>query len=72
MKYHWHVVYRWWKDSGNDGMGSIEMTLDDDLFVPSDIRGLIMKYKDFDECVIINWKKLDQNQLCEGLTSKTL
>lgn len=61
-KYHWYVAYNY-SDGKGSGFGSIEITSDSDLFIPSEIREYIIKRNNFNFCVLINWKSIDSNQL---------
>jgi len=60
-KYHWFVSYSF-HNEGSSGFGSIEITSDEDLFIPSDIQKYI-SHRNKTKVVILNWKSLDANQL---------
>jgi len=57
--YWYHVVY----STINGQLGSVELGLLDELFVPADVREHIKKQNNFDFCVIVNWKRLEPNQI---------
>ena len=65
--YWYHVVY-----STGSQIGSVELGLKDDLFVPADIREYIEKANGFDFCALVNWKKLESNQISEDTLNKFL
>lgn len=49
--------------SDGESVCSIELGLFDDVFVPSEIKQHIQSKSNLDYCCLINWKKLDVNQV---------
>lgn len=62
-RYHWHVSYYYSREDSQTGFGSIEISSDNEVFVPSFITDFIIKRNNFKEVALLNWKKLDENQL---------
>lgn len=66
--YWYHVVY----SNGNGAIGSVELGLIDDVFVPADIRDHIQKNQQLDYCCLVNWKKLQPHQISEETLNRFL
>lgn len=62
---HYFVAYGY-TDLGGSGFGSIEISINNDIFVPSDIRKYIQD-RIKNDIVIINWKSIEANQLSPEL-----
>ena len=60
---HYYVTYNL-KNLNDSGFGSIEVSIKDDVFVPSDISDMIAKNYGLKGVIIMNWKVLETNQLC--------
>lgn len=56
---HWYFV----SYSNGKKIGSIEIGLKKDIFVPSEIKLYIEKQNSTNYCCIINWKKMKTEQL---------
>ena len=56
---HWYFI----SFSDGEKIGSIELGLASDVFVPSEIKKYIEMRNQIDYCSIINWKKINANQL---------
>lgn len=65
---HYFVSYNYQNPDKSYGFGSIEMGITDELFMPSEIREYIKDRIKARDVVIINWKEIDANQLCESLS----
>lgn len=62
-RYHWYVSYYYSKEDNQTGFGSLEMSSDNEVFVPSYIMDYITKRNNFKQVSLLNWKKLNENQL---------
>jgi len=60
MESYWHVVY-----FGDGILGSIQLTIDNEVFIPREVREYLKDRNDLEKVVLINWIKLDKNQLSE-------
>lgn len=63
------VAYNYTKGK-HSGFGSIEIGVNSDVFVPSEMQDYIKERNAFDGVVIVNWKPLEPNQMCSELSDK--
>ena len=60
---HYYVVYNYNDKVQGNGVGAIEVSLEGDVFVPSEIREWLVESKELENVVVVSWRPLDENQL---------
>lgn len=64
---HYYIAYHY-SNRDSNGHGSMEVSIKNDVFVPSEVREFLKEKVKAEGLVIVNWIALSENQLAPDST----